>query len=497
MAKHKISDFFVPTAKQKEVLPMIGKGYRILYGGSRGGGKSALALYAAVVAARKFPGIQIVAIRQSYPELEEVFINKLKIMYPENIFGYVYREKYKTATFHNKSRILFRSCENEKDAKKIQGAEYQFMIIDEAANFYQHLLEKLFGSVRNANVGGFEPTILMTANPGGLSDTYFKTRFIRPDHKVWTSGEVAIKDKYVFVSAKVQDNPHLGEDYIQSLNSLNEKLKQAWLHGNWDVLEGQFFDMWDNDLHVIEPFDVPKTWRKFAGLDLGYTKEHPTVFLELAEHPETQTLYVTREYYGEGAVETHIRNIKTMYEKEDCPLIYADPSMFDNSRKFHTSDESPALMFQREGMPMVPANNSRVNGWRILKQWLHHNNYHKPRLYIFDTCPLLIQTLPLLRYSNRVGAAGEDLDTKQADDAADALRYALISGGGMPNVVVDIADDQFYHKEILPVQEEKMNTPMEFNHFFGSQYDQTNMSLMERGYNRNVESTLYNTRALY
>jgi hypothetical protein len=90
-------------------------------------------------------------------------------------------------------------------------------------------------------------------------------------------------------------------------------------------------------------------------------------------------------------------------------------------------------MFAAEGIPLQRANNDRVNGWRVLKAWLHWTPRRSPKLKIFNTCDGLIKTLPVLKYNPRALKSTEDLDTTMADDYVDALRYALVSGYQFPS----------------------------------------------------------------
>lgn len=390
-----------------------------------------LALAAAVYVAKKYPGIQIGMMRHTFNELEEVFINKLLANYPDNVWGYKYRDKQHTATFSNKSRIIFRSCETEKDARKAQGVEYQFLVIDEAVNFMPELIQRLLGSCRNAHVKNFKPTVLMTGNPGGMSDQWFIDHFVNPNYSKWEPGELDMVEDYVFIPAKVGDNPSVDSDYIRKLSSLPEHLRRAWLDGDWGVFDGKFFEAWDQEVHVIAERDIPKTWHICAGFDLGYTKQHPTVCLWGAQNPDTGDIIVFDEYVGVGAVETHVRPVAEINAIHGDPLIYADPSMWNKSTKLRESDSCPADMFAMSGVPFLPANNERINGWRMIKSWLNHTVRRPSKLYVTERCTQLITTIGTLRYSKGLGR-GEDLDTKMADDAADALRYMIISGFGSP-----------------------------------------------------------------
>ena len=451
---------------------------------------SALALFIAVLVAIRYPNIRIVCIRKTYPELEQVFIDKLKLKYPEVAFKYKYLTQSKTARFSNGSRIVFKACETRADAEKIQGDEYQLMIIDEALNFAQQLIERMSGSVRNAGIKNWKATVLMTGNPGGISDAYFKSRFVRPDYSKWTEEQLKHKDRYIFIEAKLKDNPSLDNDdqYRSMLESItDENLRAAWLDGNWDVLEGQFFSEFNSQTHVIKPFRIPNHWQQFCGLDLGYTDSHPTVLLKFAKDPDNNILYVTDEYYGKGVAGNHARAIKQMLGEEP-PIIYCDPAMYENTRKNEHGQPSPAMLFVQEGLPMVPSNNSRVNGWRIVKQWLHYSPIQSSRMFFFDTCPALINYLPTLRYNTRALTNTEDLDTTQDfDDFADALRYGIVGSNSMPDITTDPLPEYIQSTQIDYEEPEIVET---FEHMFlprgGYAWDETPM----KDYNNNA-------RALY
>ena len=428
----KLSDYIKPQPKQQECLQYIGGGNIIFFGGSRGGGKSHLALDAAVLTARRFPGISIMIIRSTFPELESVFITPLENRFPSTLFGYKYLTQKNQAKFNNGSVIRFRSIESERDALKVQGVEYQLLIVDEAPNMEEMVLRKLLGSLRNAHIVGFEATALFTGNPGGLSDKYFKDYFIRPKYSRWSPQELKMKNKYIFIESNVTHNKYLGQEYHDMLDALPEHLRRAWRYGDWDVFEGQFFDF-SHENHIADEIDIPEHWTKVCGLDLGYTKDHPTVCVWIAQNPETGRLYAYKEYtcFG-GSIEQMAREIVSMIDEDEAPPIFADPSMWANNRRYE-SDESPAVMMMSLGLALIPANNDRVNGWRVMKQWLKYSTNRPPMLQFVDgACPFAMETLPTLKYTPSLRGKKEDLDTKMRDDAADAIRYALMSGFRFP-----------------------------------------------------------------
>lgn len=426
-----ITDFFTPHPKQAQVIPYIGKGYNIFYGGAKGGGKTDLSIFVAVLATIQFNNLKVCIIRETFPEMEAEIIDRIFKTYPEHIFEYKFNDRKKILRFPNGSQIHFRAIQNPQDVKKIQGVEYQLIIIDEAPNFDVETIHRIETSLRTSKHPDFIPTLLMTGNPLGKSDYYFLTRFVEPDYEVWASYELENKDKYVFIPANVFDNPSIGEAYIKRLKSLPQYIQDAYLHGKWGVGEGRFFDKWNPDIHVIDPFPIPEHWVRKAAIDIGWSNKHPTVCLWGAQDPDTLNVYIYREYVRTATTVTYAREIAELEKGEGYIETYADPSMFYQGNFKGIFAESDSAIFLREiGKVLRPAMNDRILGWRIVKQWLDWSDKELPKLFIFRDCQYLIRTIPQQKYAPN--GKKEDLDTSGPDDAVDALRYLLVSGFTYP-----------------------------------------------------------------
>ena len=88
-------------------------------------------------------------------------------------------------------------------------------------------------------------------------------------------------EEYSFIQSLVTDNKALLKeqpDYMKQLEALPPKLKEAWLYGNWDIFEGQFFEdfidvpeHYDDrtNTHVINPFEIPDGWKIYRSFDWG------------------------------------------------------------------------------------------------------------------------------------------------------------------------------------------------------------------------------------
>ncbi len=142
------SDWVNFFPKQRTAFRYMGRGYRLMYGGARGGGKSRFALDTAWLACCQYPGLRMVIVRETFNELENNFISKFQDQFPERYGGkrlFRYRQKEKTATFWNGARLIFRSCESEQAARKLQGIEFQLLILDEGNNLPERVILRLGG----------------------------------------------------------------------------------------------------------------------------------------------------------------------------------------------------------------------------------------------------------------------------------------------------------------------------------------------------------------
>jgi hypothetical protein len=115
--------------------------------------------------------------------------------------------------------------------------------------------------------------------------------------------------------------------------------------------------------------------------------------------------------------------------QERYSVSVADPSVFADRRG---TGKSIADLWRESGLHVTRAKNARVAGWANVRQYLwdvtapsiapESGRPGRPRLYVFDTCPNLIRTFPLMQRDRH---QPEDLDTTLEDHALDALRYLL------------------------------------------------------------------------
>lgn len=301
--------------------------------------------------------------------------------------------------------------------------EYDVIGIEEATQFTEDQVVRLATRNRSTRTD-FKPRMYYTCNPGGVGHQWVKRLFIDRNYRNSEKPE-----DYVFIPAKVYDNLALMDanpEYIDSLKNLPEDLRRAYLEGDWDGLMGQFFKEWRRDKHVCEPFDIPSHWNKFRSMDWGYND--PCCVLWLACAPDSR-IYVYDEIYQTQTLANNMAPlIKRKTELDKISYTVASPDMWAKRGGILKADggitgDSIADVFAKCGVPLRPADNSRLVGWQRIREYLRDAPDGRPYLQVFSNCKNLIETMPMLQFDehNREDAADGN------DHAPEALRYGLMS----------------------------------------------------------------------
>lgn len=429
-----------PSDKQKLFLQARAK--HVCFGGARGGGKSWAVRTKAKLLAIKYPGIKIMIVRRSYPELVN---NHISILRGELHDIARYNDKDKVFKFDNGSTIHFQYCAKDADLYRIQGIEVDVVFFDEATQLSEHQMKTFGACVRGVN--DYPKRIYYTANPGGQGHQYVKRLFVE---RRYIDGEEP--SDYEFIQSLVTDNKVLmasQPDYIKQLEILPPKLREAWLCGSWDVYEGQFFEEFTDKpehyidrvgTHVIEPFEIPDDWTIYRCFDWGYNKPFAC---EWGAIDREGILYIILELYGctqtpnEGVKwnpdkvfsEIHRIECEHRWLKDKHIIGVADPAIWNAE-----TGESLAERASKHQVYFSKGDNARLPGWMQVHYRLSFDDNGIPMMYVFKNCKGLIRTLPQLMYDEH---KPEDIDTDGEDHIADAIRYLCMSRPIKPRIKAD------------------------------------------------------------
>lgn len=384
-------------------------------------------------------------VRRQRTELIET-IERSKVLYTP--IGARFNETTKMWTFPNGARLRFAYLERDSDANAYQGQAYTRVYFEEVGNFPSPApVLKMFGTLRSG--AGVPCKAILTCNPGGPGHQWVKARYIDPSPlgytpiteefiNPWTRQKVT--RTRIFIPSRLTDNKYLGPEYVATLQQVgNDNLVRAWLLGDWNIVDGAFFDRW-SDRNIVHPFRIPDDWLRFRAADWGFASPFSVGWYAVAgdDAPDYSlpkgALVRYREWYGmkPGQPNVGLRlnpeevadGIKERSRGERYAYSVIDPAAFAQQ-----NGPSVAETFARRGVEFRKADNRRVGDKGALAGWAQVRSRIAgedgvPMFYAFSTCTELIRTLPVMQHDpDRL----EDVDTEQEDHAVDDLRYACSS----------------------------------------------------------------------
>lgn len=207
-------------------------------------------------------------------------------------------------------RIYLAGANNEAAVGKLQGLTLAGAYTDELAlmpeAMWSMLLTRL--SVEGAALFG-------TTNPDNPNHWLMRDYLKRARIWVRHDGTVAVSDapdrlNLARFSFRLADNPTLPKAYVEELNKTFHGLyRLRFVEGLWVLAEGAIYDMWDQDIHIVD--DLPRddggriTISEWV-LAVDYGTTNPFVALLIGagtDRDGVERLYVTREWRWDARAE--------------------------------------------------------------------------------------------------------------------------------------------------------------------------------------------------
>lgn len=301
------------------------------------------------------------------------------------------------------SKIGFKSCDQGRE--RFQGTSLDFVWFDEEPpkDIYDECRMRVFDKCGD---------VFGTMTPlKGLTWVYDEIELNeKNDPQVWC--------EYMEWS----DNPYLDKEEIKAMtSSVSEQDQLSRRYGKFTVGEGLVYPEFDQSVHVIDPFDVPKEWQTNISIDPGLTNPTSCHFYAV---DFDGNIYVVAEHFEAGqSVDHHVKKIFEIADeigwKRDAKGRLS--ALIDSAANQRTlaSQKSVAELFCEKGILVnTNVNKDLYSGIQRIKSLFEQR---PPKIYIFKNCVNLIRELKSYWWGDK------DRPKKTDDHALDELRYFVMT----------------------------------------------------------------------
>ena len=220
------------------------------------------------------------------------------------------------------------------------------------------------------------------------------------------------------------DNPYLSQQAKDSLRaSMSQDELRSREKGEFLDLGGRVYPEFDENVNVIEPFDVPFDWQSSLSIDPGlknplschwYAVDYDGNIYVVAEHYE-QEKDIT--YHSE---QIHRISDELHWHRNSNGMLEALIDSAANQTTLASKKSVADLFYEHKILVNTNVNKDIFSGVQKVKSYLK-NSLGKTRLFIFNTCKNLIREIKGYRWGKG------DNPIKADDHSLDELRYFVMS----------------------------------------------------------------------
>jgi hypothetical protein len=397
-------------------------------------GKTFAGLYRLDTEARRWPDSQWVLARKMRTTMDSTVLDTwrdiIKIRGGVTVYG---GEKPQWYDYSNGARVWVIGFDHPE---RILSGEFDGIYVNQA--------EEL-------DIADWETATTRATGRGAKTDTPMTWGDCNPsaeDH--WIKFREADKS-ILLLNSKHEDNPTLFTDAgeitsqgIRSLSALDKMTGARYWRlrmGLWVGAEGQHFEAWDEDRHVLKRESLPEItgdWIIWGSLDYGFG--HPFASGVFGQAPDgtvhLMAEYVTRKTLIPDLVSGYITCVSSLGLTVDrVRFIAAGHDMWatrggDDTESLADKWEKAARQaVGHTALRLERATVDRVNGAATIQEGLG-NKDRQPTLFIWEGCAETRKTIPRMvtdpKNAEDVKKVNADANGRGGDDPYDMLRYGVM-----------------------------------------------------------------------
>lgn len=228
--------------------------YRVIcYGGAVRGGKTFTSLASLMLLHKRYPYSRSAIVRDTQDNLTRNVLPSLEKLMPETFVKKYNASAPQKWLFRNNAYMQFfaESYETDKEGKRWNGFELNFILLEQAEELQQSTFEKALERLGSYVVPPGQvqppPLMLITVNPnkGWLKELIYDR---------WVAG--TLPPDWLYIPAKITDNPFIPESYLRTLDNLkitNAVKYERFVNGDWEIEEPsgvEFYSSFNRTRHV-------------------------------------------------------------------------------------------------------------------------------------------------------------------------------------------------------------------------------------------------------
>ncbi len=435
----------------------------VFLGGGRGGAKSyTLAVLALRHAEQYGARARMLYLRQSHQGCADYEALCLDLY--TRIYGRALRFNAQVGLFRfpNGATLEVNQMETPAEYAKMHGRSFTLLLLDETGQYATpDLLDKLRSNLRGP--AGIPIRCVLAGNPGDVGHQWLSKRYVFKTKPWEPFYEEKSQRRFVYAPSVFLDNPFIDQnEYRRQLEAScpsDPELLRAWLDGDWTIARGAFFGaVLEESRNAVERWPgIPaawgyEPWDSYLAHDYGSTAPSVTYIVARSPgakgpddrwYPRDSLVLVDELASNEpGSLSRGMGwTVPVLADaiKEMCKAwapTGADSARYQRVRPEGVADDacfaqtghsrgSIADEFRHAGVTFRPAKKAdRLTGWAIMRRLLQDaGKPDVPGLYIARHCEYFWATV---LYLGRDPRRIEDLDSRAADHAADAVRYGCL-----------------------------------------------------------------------
>lgn len=354
------------------------KGPEVILTGPYQTGKTRACLEKLNALLAKYPGTRALMVRRTYASL----VGSAVVTYERKVLPYppsspkcgirkLGASKPEMYIYPNGSNITLGGLDKPD---KFLSSEFDYIYINQAEELNLDAYEKLVGRATGRAGNAPYPQVMADCNPDV------------PTH--W----ILQRDRLLRLASRHEDNPTLfdpetgqitalGRQSLEALDALTGVRYKRGRLGLWVGVEGMVYEAWNRDVHLIDRFDIPASWRRLRAIDFGFTNPFVCLWFAL---DEDDRMYLYRELYmSQRTVKVHAAQIKRLSEGEHYIATVAD----------HDAEDRATL--RENGIETIAADKRISVGIEKVQERLKVQGDGRPRLFLLRDS--LVEEDPILK----------------------------------------------------------------------------------------------------